>query len=278
MGKSEHMRVVIFCDMEGISCIETWEQVTGGTALYAECRKLYTNEMNAAVRGAKAAGATDIVVVDCHGAGGAYNFKSFVPDLLEPGAEYVFGYPWARYITPFEQGCDAILFVGAHAMAGTADGVLCHTVSSEAWYNASINGTLVGESGILAAIAGCWDVPAIFVSGDEATCHEVQSLLGHGVLTAQVKKGLGRFSSRNMAPGDACVLIEARVTEAISAPQNWPKPYKVAGPVTFKVELASPERTQDFYGQTGVKVEGPRTVTSTGDTFWQVWDQFWYRR
>jgi D-amino peptidase len=86
------MRVVIFCDMEGISCIEMWEQVTGGTALYAECRKLYTNEMNAAVRGAKTAGATDIVVVDCHGAGGAYNFKSFVPDLLEPGAEYVFGY------------------------------------------------------------------------------------------------------------------------------------------------------------------------------------------
>jgi D-amino peptidase len=275
--KREHMRVIIFCDMEGISCIETWEQVTGGTALYAECRKLYTNEMNAAVRGAKAAGATDIVVIDCHGAGGAYNFKSFVPDLLEPGAEYIFGHPWGRYIVPFEQGCNAILFVGAHAMAGTPDGVLCHTVSSEEWYNASINGTLVGESGILAAIAGCWDVPAIFVSGDEATCREVRALVGEEVVTAQVKKGLGRFSSRNMAPKDACSLIEARVAEAIRAPQNWPKPYKVASPVTFKVELASPDRAQDFFGQTGIRIEGPRTVTSTGDTFWQVWDQFWYR-
>ena len=272
------MRVVIFCDMEGVSCIETWEQVTGGNAPYQECRRLYTNEMNAAVRGAKAAGATDIVVVDCHGAGGAYTFKSFVPDLLEPGAEYVLGYSWGRYIAPFEQGCDAILFVGAHAMAGTADGVLSHTVSSEVWYNASINGTLVGESGILAAIAGCWDVPAIFVSGDEATCREVQALLGDTVVTAQVKKGLGRFSSRNMAPKDACSLIETRVAVAISAPQNWPKPYKVAGPVTFRVELASPDRAQDFRGQVGVDIEGPRTVISTGDTFWQVWDQFWYRR
>ena len=98
------MRVVIFCDMEGISCIETWEQVSAGTAFYEECRKLYTDEMNAAVRGARAAGAREVVVVDCHGAGGAYSFKSFVPERLESGAVSVFGYPWARYIEPFERG------------------------------------------------------------------------------------------------------------------------------------------------------------------------------
>src|SRR5260221_17179 len=160
------MRVVIFCDMEGISCIEHWDQVTGGKALYEECRKLYTDEMNAAVRGARAAGAREIDVVDCHGAGGAYSFKSFLPDRLEAGAQYIFGYPWARYIAPFEQGCDHILLVGVDGMEAHAVCVLCHTVSSEAWYNAWINDSLVGERGILAVIAGCWDVPAFFVSGD----------------------------------------------------------------------------------------------------------------
>ncbi|GHO75610.1 hypothetical protein KSD_33810 [Ktedonobacter sp. SOSP1-85] len=270
------MRVVIFCDMEGVSCIETWEQVSSGTAIYEECRKLYTDEMNAAVRGARAAGARDVVVVDCHGAGGAHNFKSFVPERLESGAEYVFGYPWARYIEAFEQGCDAILFVGAHAMAGVPDGVLCHTVSSESWHNASINGTLVGESGILAAIAGCWDVPVAFTSGDAATCREVQQLLGTEVVTAQVKKGLGRFSSVNMAPKDACSLIEMRVAQALSL-KNWPKPLKFEGPVTFKVELASPDNARDFINRPGVKIEDARTVTSTADTFWHAWDQFWYR-
>ncbi len=270
------MHVVIFCDMEGVSCIEHWDQVSGGKALYEECRKLYTDEMNAAVRGARAAGASKIEVVDCHGAGGAYSFKSFLPDRLEAGAQYIFGYPWARYITPFEQGCDAILFVGAHAMAGTPDGVLCHTVSSEAWHNAWINDTLVGESGILAAIAGCWDVPAVFVSGDEATCREVSTLLGNEVTTAPVKTGLGRYSSRNMAPKDACSLIEMRVAQALSL-RNWPKPYKTRGPVTFKVELATPDGVNDFAGRTGVRFEGSRTVTSTADTFWEAWDQFWYR-
>src|SRR5438270_8854148 len=209
-------RVVIFCVMEGMSCIETLDQVSAGKPFYEECRKLYTDEMNAAVRGARAAGAREIEVVDCHGAGGAYSFKSFLPDRLEAGAQYIFGYPWARYITPFEEGCDAILFVGAHAMAGTPDGVLCHTVSSEAWYNAWLNDTLVGDSGILAAVAGCWNVPAVFVSGDEATCREVTTLLGDEVTTAPVKKGLGRFSARNMATKDACSLIEMRVAQSLS--------------------------------------------------------------
>jgi D-amino peptidase len=270
------MRVIIFCDMEGISCIETWEQVNAGTTFYEQSRRIYTDEMNAAVRGARAAGATEIVVVDCHGAGGAYSFKSFIPERLESGAQYVLGYPWARYIAPFEQGCDAILFVGAHAMAGTPDGVLCHTVSSEAWYNAWINDTLVGESGILAAIAGCWDVPGIFVSGDDATCREVTALLGENVVTAPVKTGLGRYSARCMAPKDACSLIEMRTAQALSM-KLWPKPYKPTSPVTFRVELATPDRVSDFRGRSGVQIEGPRTVSSTADNFWHAWDQFWYR-
>jgi len=83
-------------------------------------------------------------------------------------------------------------------MAGTPDGVLCHTVSTEAWYNAWINDTLVGESGILAALSGSWNVPAVFVAGDTATCTEVQDLLGEKVITAPVKQGLGRFSARNL--------------------------------------------------------------------------------
>src|SRR5437868_8252963 len=97
------MRVVIFCDMEGISCIETWEQVSAGTSFYEESRKLYTDEMNAAVRGARAAGVREIEVVDCHGAGGAYSFKSFLPERLETGAQYILGDAWARYIAAFEE-------------------------------------------------------------------------------------------------------------------------------------------------------------------------------
>ncbi len=271
------MRVVIFCDMEGVCCIESWEQVDGAHPAYQDGRRLYTNEVNAAVRGARSGGATDVIIVDCHGAGNGFKFRSFIPDQLEGGAQYVLGHPWGRYTEAFEKGCDAILFVGAHAMAGTPDGALCHTISSESWQNAWINDVAVGESGLLAAIAGCWDVPTIFVSGDEATCREVTTLLGEQVVTAAVKTSLGRFSARSMAPRDACALIEAKVAESLSKKKNWPKPYKPAAPVTFRVEVTTPDEVNTFMGRMGVKIEGPRLASCTGENFWQTWDQMWYR-
>lgn len=270
------MRVMIFCDMEGIAGISVWDQVNGGAPLYEEGRRLYTAEVNAAVRGCKRAGATEIVVVDGHGAGGAWSFKSLIPDQLESGATYVLGHAWCRYIAPLEAGCDCTLFVGAHAMAGTSDGVLCHTVSNQAWYNARINGTLVGESGIVAAICGCFDCPCVFVSGDAATCREVKALLGDKVVEAAVKEGLGRYSARHMPSVDACALIEGRVYAALVA-RNWPDPLKFTPPVTFAVDLATPDRAVDMVGKPGVEVVNSRHINSTAETFWKAWDQFWYR-
>ncbi len=270
------MRVVIWVDMEGIAGIETWDQVSGGKPQYEEGRRLMTGEVNAAVRGAKAAGATDIVVVDCHGAGGSYSFKSLMPEQLESGASYVLGHAWCRYVEPLKSGCDAALLVGAHAMAGTPDGVMCHTVSSEAWYNAWINDQLVGESGIEAAICGVWNVPIVFVAGDEATCREVRELLGPKVVAAPVKEGLGRYSARTLPHADACALIEARVTQALTA-RDWPAPYKPSSPVTFTVELAAPDHALNFAGRVGVELVGPRKVVARGENFWELWDRFWYR-
>ena len=64
------MRVFIITDMEGVAGITNWASVDAGAPLYDEGRTLYTEEINAAVRGARAGGATEIVVMDCHGAGG----------------------------------------------------------------------------------------------------------------------------------------------------------------------------------------------------------------
>jgi D-amino peptidase len=278
-----NMRVLIFADMEGVSGIQSWEHVGGNSPRYEEGRRLYTAEINAAVRGCKQAGATEIVAIDGHGGSyeGGKPFMSWITDELERGAEYVQGYAWARYVEPMERTdgskCDCVVFVGAHAMAGVADGVLCHTVSSEAWYNATINGTLVGESGIVAAIAGSFGVPAVFVSGDAATCREVKELCGDSVAAAPVKTGLGRYAARNMAPADACHLIEEQEMHALSHRDQWPEPLQFDPPVTFKVELATPDRAASFAGRAGVEVVGPRTVQATGQTFYEAWDKFWYR-
>ena len=181
------MRVLIMADMEGVSGIVTWSQVSHTGSMYEEGRRLYTEEINAAVRGALAAGATEIVAVDCHGAGGDNSFNSFIPDLLHAEVEWVAHHPWGRYTELLEQGCDAALMVGMHARANTPDGVMCHTISTTSWRSLWFNDDCVGETGINAAICGFYDCPVVLVTGDRAVCRESRELLGDNITTDEVK-------------------------------------------------------------------------------------------
>ncbi|MEX2103065.1 MAG: M55 family metallopeptidase, partial [Gaiellaceae bacterium] len=122
------MRVHIISDIEGVAGVTKGEQGDGGEPLYEEARRLYTEEINAAIRGAKDAGATEIVVMDCHGAGKGWSFNSLLPEQLDPNCEFVVQDEWTEYTQFLEEGCDAALFIGMHARAGTRDGVLSHTV------------------------------------------------------------------------------------------------------------------------------------------------------
>src|SRR6266567_5892854 len=204
--------------MEGVAGIVKWEQTDGTKEkrAYHEGRALYTEEINAAVRGARTSGATQTVVMDCHGAGEEWTFNSLIPDKLDRGCEYVVQNDWTEYTEFLEQGCDAALFVGMHAKAGTPDGVLSHTVSGQAWQNLRFNGTLVGETGINAALCGNWDVPVLLVTGDRAVCREGRELLGDGLTTVEVKEGLGQFSARQLPAKRARELIEEGARQALS--------------------------------------------------------------
>jgi D-amino peptidase len=269
------VRVHIISDMEGVAGIVKWQQVSGGEKLYDEGRVLYTEEINAAVRGAKAAGATEIVVMDNHGAGGPYSFNSLLPDLLDPACQYVVQEEWTEYTGFLESGCDACLLVGMHAMAGTGDGVLSHTVSGQAWQNLRFNGTLVGETGINAAICGNWGIPVVLVTGDRAVCREGRELLGDGLTTVEVKEGLGRFSARMKTPAEARELIEAAAKEALSD-LSAVKPYDPGKPCEIEIEFTSPDRLQEYATRMGVEVTGGRTLVARGDDWWSAWSDFFF--
>jgi D-amino peptidase len=269
------VRVHIISDMEGVAGIVKWQQVTGGDKLWEEGRILYTEEINAAVRGAKAAGATEIVVMDNHGAGGPHSFNSLVHDLLDPACEYVVQEEWTEYTGFLEQGCDAVLLVGMHAMAGTPDGVLCHTVSGQAWQSLRFNGTLVGETGINAALAGNWGAPVVLVTGDRAVCREGRELLGDGLTTVEVKEGLGRFSARMKTPREARELIEAGAKKALSD-LSAVKPYNPGSPCEIAVEFTSPDRLQEYRNRKSVEVTGPCSLVVRGDDWWSAWSDFFF--
>ena len=269
------MRVHVISDMEGVAGIVKWQQVSGGEKLYDEGRVLYTEEINAAVRGAKAAGATEIVVMDNHGAGGEYSFNSLVPDLLEPACEFVVQQEWTEYTGFLEAGCDAVLLVGMHAMAGTADGVLSHTVFGQAWQSLRFNGTLVGETGINAAVSGHWGAPVVLVTGDRAVCREAKELLGDGLTTVDVKEGLGRFSARMKTPNEARELIESGAREALSD-LSAVRPYDPGRPCEITIEFTTPDRLQEYANRKGVEVTGASSLVVRGDDWWSAWSGFFF--
>ena len=269
------MRVHIISDIEGVAGIVKWAQTGGDQTLYHEGRKLYTEEINAAVRGAKAAGASEIVVMDCHGAGGDYSFNSLLPAELDPDCEFVVQNEWTEYTEFLQEGCDAALFIGMHAMAGTPDGVLSHTVSGQAWQNLAFNGRLVGETGINAALCGHWGCPVLLVTGDRAVCREGRELLGEGLTTVEVKVGLGRFSARNIPAVRARELIEdgaKRALEDLKAVQ----PYDPGRPCEIEIEFTSPDRLVEYRNRQNVEVTGPRSIVARGSDWWQAWSSFYF--
>ena len=269
------MRVLIMSDMEGVSGIVVWDQVDGGKPMYEEGRKLYTEEINAAVRGARAAGATEIVVMDCHGAGKGWTFNSLIPEDLDPDCEFVVQQEWTEYTAFLEQGCDAALFVGMHARAGTRDGVMNHTISGRDYQNLWFNDTLVGETGINAALCGAWGCPVLLVTGDEATCREARELLGDGLTTVTVKWGLGAEAARMIPPARARDLIEDAARRALADLGAVP-PYDPGRPCEVKAEFKITSEPDRVRFRPGVERLDDRTVVSRGETWWEAWKHFYF--
>src|SRR6188508_2272785 len=269
------MKVHVISDIEGVSGVVKSEQGDGGESLFEEARRLYTEEINAAVRGAFSGGATEVVVMDCHGAGKGWSFNSLLPEALDERCEWVVQREWTEYTGFLEEGCDAALFIGMHARAGVADGVLNHTISGSDIYELRFNGTPVGETGINAALCGAFGCPVLLVTGDQAVCRESRELLGEGLTTVAVKQGLGRSSARNIAPQKARQMIEDGAERAL-ADLKAVAPYDPGRPCEIEAEFKNTDEPDRLRYRHGVERVDARTIVSRADTWWDAWKQFYF--
>jgi len=222
------MKVYVMTDMEGVAGVMSFHEWTShGTPYYDMAKEFLTLEVNAAVDGLMAGGATDIHVVDAHGPGGI-NVK-----LLDPRATVSRG--WSDPVWPLllDTSYDYVVWVGQHPKAGTEYGHLCHTQGIN-YLDESINGVSIGEFGELAMCASELGVRAIFASGDYAFTKEAQALVP-GIETVAVKWGVkpgtgddmteeqyGRFtgSARHMHPTKSRSLIREGALRAIQRAQR----------------------------------------------------------
>ena len=151
-----------------------------------------------------------------------------------------------------------------------------HTVSGQSWQNLSFNGTLVGETGINAALCGNWGCPVLLVTGDEAVCREGRELLGDRLRTVAVKQGLGAYSARQLPAQRARELIEEGAKAALSDLSAVP-PYDPGSPCRIEVEFTRTAALDEYTRKPGVELTGERTITSSATTWWEAWQQFFLR-
>ncbi|MBS3873290.1 MAG: M55 family metallopeptidase [Firmicutes bacterium] len=224
------MKVFISVDIEGVACVVNSDSTGPTGKTYDEARRQMTAEVNAAIEGAIAAGATEIIVNDSHG-----GMNNIIPAELNPAATIILGTPKPLMMMEgLDSECQAAFLIGYHARMHSA-GVLSHTISGGVVSNVWVNDVLCGEIGINAGLAGHFGVPIALVSGDKDTALEAQALL-KGVEVAIVKEAITRYSAKNMHPSRATLHIKQQAEKALRALPTL-QPLVFATPVTMRLEL-----------------------------------------
>jgi D-amino peptidase len=253
MENQASLKVFISVDMEGVSGVIHWEDVSRNGKDYDLFRRLMTEEANAAVEGAIAAGATEILVRDSHGSA-----RNILPDLLHP--EAILLRDWSGGPLDMMEGIDdtfdAVMFIGYHAREGTPDAVLKHTMTGK--INVFINGKDMPEAGINGAIAGYFGVPVVLVAGDSAVVKQCKDIFGE-IEGVAVKEGIGK-AAKMMHPTKSQQMIRQKTSDALANLKKY-KPLKIQSPVTMEIRFKDEEDAERASWFPGTKRTGERAVS-----------------
>jgi D-amino peptidase len=260
------VRVYISVDMEGIAGISHHRPTERGDVGYPAACELMTGEANAAIEGAVAAGATEILVNDSHG--GMYNLS---PIDLHPAARLLQGQKaWSMVAgaTSGNDGApafDVALFVGYHARAGHPTGTIAHTFSDEQ-VETRLNGRPTGEYGVNALILGAWGIPVGLVAGDDALAEEVATWLPWAERIV-VKIAHGTSGAASVHPAQARDLVRAGAERAVrrAATPGELRVLDVERPVVIEIDHRRGLEADYAAIQPGAERLGDRTVAYRSD-------------
>lgn len=248
------MRVFIITDLEGASGVDHADMIEPVTEGYRKACEYLMADTNAAVEGAFAGGADEVFVVDGHGGGGNFIDGALHPRAQMPGNEKVFYGTW--------EGYDALVCVGAHAMAGTTRAFLDHTQCAKSIFDYKVDGKCYGEMGQQAITAGFFGFPLVAVCGDEAACREAKGLVPE-VACAVVKRAEQRNVAECVEQKEALARIFAAVKDGVERYRQI-KPYQISLPAEISVTYYRNDMCDEVMRE-GLVREG-RTLKKTIDT------------
>ena len=251
-------KVYISVDMEGISGISGDDQVNAGAPEYGRSRKLMAEDLNAAIRGAIDAGATDILVNDSHG-----GQRNLLPEDVHPSARLI-SHSFKRHgmMEGLDETFDAVIFIGYHAKADAPRGLFAHT-GTGVLRDLQINGRSVGEGGMNAALAAWYGVPVVLVTGDDTAVAEVKES-APGVRGVAVKRAINVRAVELKPLQQARQEIQQAARESVAAARK-PAPQQT-GP--FRVQMRFRNFTIPEVATAFREVESvaPDTVAFTRET------------
>jgi D-amino peptidase len=227
------LKVYISADMEGITGVASADQLSPSGFEYQQAREWMTNEVLAAMQGAREAGATEFVISDSHGNGESLLIDKFPTDVP---VRIVRSFPRPLgMMEGIDSSFAAVIFVGYHASTSSMTGVRAHTQSSALLTRIALNGASMSEAGINAAIAAQYGVPVVMITGDDAIVEETKRRLGP-IEGVAVKQAIGFHSAATLTPAAAQTLIRQQAKAALER-RGQMKPYVVARPITLEVSF-----------------------------------------
>ena len=250
------MKIFLSSDMEGTAGVVDWEQCVGDGPQAAAGRKLLLDEVNAAIQGAVAGGATEVVVNDSHS-----TMRNLPPEALAAEASYISGSFKPLYMMQgLDDSFDAVLFVSYHGSVGAPAG-LSHTYNPRAVVEARLDGVVTGEAGINALAAAHYGVPVVLVTGDRQACEETAALIP-GAHAAVVKEPVSRLAAHSLHPNRACELIRETAQRAVAGAAAAEAP--PLGSATLGGSVRTTDIAEAACWVRGVDRAGPRELRIRG--------------
>lgn len=264
------MKVLIWADVEGASCVDDYRQIASVFGqFFDEGRRYITSDVNAAIRGVKKAGATEIDIFDGHGSGG-----TLVQEQLEAGCNLLGGglkileMVKSKAIASY----DALILVGQHSSAGTTDGFLSHTHSPE--IAIKINGMHIGEIEEIAWMFGYFDVPTIMIAGDAAAIKESKSFFPN-IEGVSVKTATERHKVECLPLTVTQQQIEDAAFNALGKLKNT-NTYKIIPPIEFDITFSSEEAASLAAISPMFKLKDPKTISYISNDYIEALLTFFY--
>lgn len=255
--------VFLITDAEGVGGVCRQDQTEPTNA---EMRQLLTGEINAAVDGFYAGGASEVIVWDGHD--GSQTLSTLT---IHPRAKLVMGNVGASML--MERRFSAVAYLGQHSKANVRGGIMAHSYSSLGIQNMLLNKKPVGEIDVIAAMAGHFDIPVILLTGDDAAVAELREIVPDAEMVS-VKEGLGRYACISLSAEEARRRIREGAQRSV-AKIGKVKPYKVPGPCTLEIEYTTRNSLPaDARLWTAAEVVDDRTVRFRGKDVLEVWQRY----